>query len=115
MIFDSSASVIASHQTEFTQYFTHPGWQEQDPHEIIDKINENIREAVKSLEAGPGGYKASDIKVIGVTNQRETTVVWDKDTGKALTRCIAWPDNRNGHTIAKLAGKSEKGIDAVKK
>lgn len=114
MIFDSSARVVASHQTEFTQFFTHPGWQEQDPHEIIDKINTNIVESVKQLEAG-GEYKASDIKVIGVTNQRETTVVWDKNTGKALTRCIAWPDNRNGHTISKLAAKSEEGINALKK
>lgn len=50
----------------------------------------------------------------GITNQRETTIVWDKKTGKALTRAIAWPDTRTTHTIRQLSAKSEKGTDAVK-
>lgn len=87
--------------------------QEQNPHEIVDKVNICIGEVVKEIEK-KGEYKRSDIKVIGVTNQRETTVVWDKNTGKALTRCIAWPDTRTASTVKQLAAKSEKGVDAVK-
>lgn len=86
---------------------------DQDPHEIVDKVNICIEETIKEIES-KGDYTRKDIKVIGVTNQRETTVVWDKNTGKALTRCIAWPDTRTASTVKQLASKSEKGIDAVK-
>lgn len=113
IVFDSVATLIADHQLEFTQHFPRPGWQEQDPHEIVDKVNECISETIKKLEQ-EGKYSGKDIKVIGVTNQRETTVVWDKKTGKALTRAIAWPDARNTATIRKFAARSEKGVDAVK-
>lgn len=113
IVFDSVATLIADHQLEFTQFFPHPGWQEQDAHEIVDKVNECIAKTIEKLEKG-GKYTGKDIKVIGVTNQRETTVVWDKNSGKALTRAIAWPDSRTASTIRKLAKKSDKGVDAVK-
>ncbi|CAO1625766.1 unnamed protein product [Sympodiomycopsis kandeliae] len=113
MVFDAFANVIGSHQLEFTQFYDKPGWQDQDPHEIVDKVNICIEETVKAIEA-KGEYTRSDIKVTGVTNQRETTVVWDKNTGKALTRCIAWPDTRTAGTVREFAAKSEKGVDAVK-
>lgn len=108
IIFDSTARVLASHQLEFTQYFTHPGWQEQDPHEIVEKCNECIAEAVQQLKG------EHEVKVIGITNQRETTVVWDSRTGKALTRAIAWPDTRTASTVHQLAAESDKGVNAVK-
>lgn len=88
-------------------------WQDQDAHQIIERIHTCIEETIKTIEQ-KGEYTRKDIKVIGVTNQRETTVVWDKNTGKALTRAIAWPDTRTAHTVKALAAKSEKGIDAVK-
>lgn len=113
MLFDEEANVIAFHQLEFTQFYDHPGWQDQDPHEIVDKVNICIEETIKEIEK-KGTYSRKDVKVIGVTNQRETTVVWDKNTGKALTRCIAWPDTRTAHTVKQLAKKHPKGIDAVK-
>ncbi|PWN45361.1 putative glycerol kinase [Ceraceosorus guamensis] len=112
MIFNEFAEVQASHGLEFTQYFDHPGWQDQDAHEIVDKVLECVDQAIKKLEQKGG--KASDIKVVGITNQRETTVVWSKTTGKALTRAIAWPDTRTTHTVRQLAEKSDKGTDAVK-
>lgn len=113
MVFDEFAKVHASHQMEFNQYYPHPGWHEQDAHEIIDCVYECIDKALAKLEEG-GKFKTSDVKVIGVTNQRETTVVWDKNTGKALTRAIAWPDARTTSTIRKLESQHPKGIDAVK-
>lgn len=113
MVFDEFAKVIASHQMEFNQYYPHPGWHEQDAHEIIDCVHECIDKTIAKLEK-EGKYSASDVKVIGVTNQRETTVVWDKDSGKALTRAIAWPDARTTHTIRELSAKSDKGVDALK-
>lgn len=113
MVFDEYAKVLALHQMEFTQYYPHPGWQEQDAHEIIDRVNECIEKALQALEKDTD-YKKSDVKVIGVTNQRETTVVWDRNTGKALTRAIAWPDARTTHTIRELAKKSDDGVDALK-
>lgn len=86
-----------------------------------------IDKAVASLEKSGKG-KASDIAAIGesaplasarltvagITNQRETTVVWSRKTGKALTDAIAWPDTRTTHTVRQLAGKSDKGADALK-
>lgn len=114
MIFNQFAEVEASYGKEFTQYFDHPGWQDQDAHEIIDCVWECIEKAVAELEK-KGHYTRKDIKVIGVTNQRETTVVWDKNTGKALTRAIAWPDARTTATVNKLAKNHPKGVEAVKK
>ncbi|KAJ9475047.1 Glycerol kinase [Pseudozyma hubeiensis] len=113
MVFDEFAKVHASHQMEFNQYYPHPGWHEQDAHEIIDCVYECIDKALEKLEKA-GEFSKSDVKVIGVTNQRETTVVWDKNTGKALTRAIAWPDARTTSTIRQLESKHPKGVDAVK-
>ncbi|CAD6889524.1 unnamed protein product [Tilletia controversa] len=115
MVFDSKASIVASHQKEFTQHYPQPGWHEQDPQEIIAVTNECINEACKKLESSSNGkYKPSDIKAVGITNQRETTVVWDKHSGKPLAHAIAWPDTRTAHTVHKLSAKSPKGKDAVK-
>ena len=114
MIFNQFAEVEASYGKEFTQFFDHPGWQDQDPHEIIECMYVCIDKAVEELEK-KGDYTRKDIKVIGVTNQRETTVVWDKDTGKALTRAIAWPDARTTATVNKLAKSHPLGVNAVKK
>lgn len=114
IVFNQFAQIQASKGKEFTQYFDNPGWQDQDPHEIMDCIYECIDKAIEELEA-KGKYTRKDIKVMGITNQRETTVVWDKATGKALTRAIAWPDARTTGVVKDLANKSSRGLDAVKK
>jgi hypothetical protein len=87
---------------------------EEDPDEIYDVCIECINGAVEKLEKD-GKYKKSDIKGIGITNQRESTVVWDKKTGKKLHNVIVWPDTRNTGTVKKLAGKHEEGVNALKK
>ena len=109
MVFDQYAQVLASHQLEFTQYFTHPGWQEQDADEIVAACHTCIEQAMSRLPK-----EKYAVKVVGITNQRETTVVWDRKTGKPLTRAIAWPDTRTTGTVRELAKKSSKGTDAVK-
>lgn len=88
---------------------------EEDPEEIVASCMECIDKAVAQLEQG-GKYKRSDIAGIGITNQRESTVVWDRKTGKPLHNIIVWPDTRNTMTVKELAKKGGKlGLDALKK
>lgn len=87
---------------------------EEDPEEIYESCVECIAEAVKKLEKD-GKFKKSDIKGIGITNQRESTVVWSKETGEKLHNVIVWPDTRNTSTVKKLAKKAgDKGVDALR-
>lgn len=121
MIFRAeSAEVICSHQKSVTNIFPREGWYEQDPMEIIDVVKECIEMAVKKLIELGG--EPSDIKAIGITNQRETTVVWDRESGKRnvhiwkhqvqslipgqpLHNCIIWSDIRNTSTVDQLLDK----------
>lgn len=126
MIFDKYANIIAQHQQEFNQYYPEPGWHEQDANEIISSCNECVEQACKNLEAA--GYGKDSIKVIGITNQRETAVAWSRKTGQPLCRAIVWDDSRTKNTVAhyeaKLANaglpfqdghkKGEEGIAALK-
>lgn len=105
--------VIASHQKEFKQEYPQKGWMEEDPEEIFTSCVECVDKAVEALEK-EGKYSKKDIKGIGITNQRESTVVWDKKTGKKLHNIIVWPDTRTTGTVKELAKKSEKGVDALK-
>lgn len=114
IIFDQFGQIQAKHGMEFTQYYEQPGWQEQDAHEMYDRIIQCIGTAIVKLEQ-LGRFTREQIKVIGVTNQRETTVVWDKETGRALTRAIAWPDARTTGVVKQLAKSHPKGVNAVKK
>ncbi|XP_064642243.1 glycerol kinase-like [Lineus longissimus] len=105
LIFDSkTAELLTYHQCEFPQIYPKEGWVEQDPIEILKAVYECIEKAVENLKAlniDPG-----DIKTIGVTNQRETTVVWDKITGKPLHNAIVWLDLRTSSTVKKLLAKT---------
>lgn len=105
--------VLASHQKEFKQIYPRQGWHEQDPEEIFESCLECINTAVERLEKETE-YKKEDVKGFGITNQRETTVVWDKKTGQKLYNAVAWPDTRNTSTVKALAKKTEKGLDALK-
>jgi glycerol kinase len=105
--------VVASHQKEFKDIYPRQGWMEEDPEEIVASCMECVDKAIEQLEAG-GKYSRSDIAGIGITNQRESTVVWDKKTGKPLHNIIVWPDTRNTGTVKALAKKSPLGLDAVK-
>lgn len=78
--------VIALHQIEIKQKYPREGWVEQDPKEILQAVIECIQETIKKMK--DMGLSVSDIKAIGITNQRETTVVWDKSTGEPLYNAI---------------------------
>lgn len=102
--FDKSGSSVAVSQKEFTQYFPKPGWVEHDPMEIWSSEYSVLTEVLTSL--GLGG---SDVAAIGITNQRETTIVWDAATGKPVYNAIVWQDRRtSGYCDSlKAAGLSE--------
>ncbi|MEO9023017.1 MAG: glycerol kinase GlpK [Ginsengibacter sp.] len=89
MIFDKSGAIISMAQKEFTQLFPSPGWVEHDPYEIWSTQLGVAAEAVSRA-----GLNSSDIAAIGITNQRETTVVWDRETGKPVYNAIVWQDRR---------------------
>ena len=89
ILFDKESNVAGVAQKEFTQHFPKPGWVEHDPEEIWESQLSVIKEVMKS-----GGADASDIAAIGITNQRETTVVWNRETGKAIYNAIVWQDRR---------------------
>lgn len=88
-IFDvTKRKVITSHQIEIKQKYPQEGWVEQDPKEILSAVLNCIEKVVENLE--DIGIAASEIKAIGITNQRETTVVWDKNTGEPLHNAIGY-------------------------
>lgn len=89
IIFNHSGQIVAIAQKEFTQIYPQPGWVEHDPNEIW-----YTQLAVATEVIAKAGLKASDIHAIGITNQRETTVVWDKHTGKPIYNAIVWQDRR---------------------
>lgn len=92
IIFDETFSIVASHQRAHSQITPHPGWLEHDPVEIFENVCRCIVEAVTSLrQKDPSFVSLSDI---GITNQRETTVAWDRDTMAPLCNCIVWSDVR---------------------
>ena len=84
-------------QQEFTQHFPQPGWVEHDPEEILSTQMATAREAVASA-----GLTMADMAAIGITNQRETTVVWDRATGKAIHNAIVWQDRRTAETCDRI-------------
>ncbi|GJJ11431.1 hypothetical protein Clacol_005664 [Clathrus columnatus] len=110
MVFDEHANIISQHQLEFTQYYENPGWHSHDAAEIQQVADKCIDETVKQLEAD--GWDRSSIKAIGITNQRETAVVWSRKTGKPLCRAIVWTDNRTKGIVAHYQKKlDEEGIE----
>lgn len=97
MVFDKSGKVCASAYREHTQIYPRPGWVEHDPVEIWEKTCEVIREVFEKSAVTP-----EEIAAIGITNQRETTVLWDKTNGKPLHNAIVWQDTRTKDTCQQL-------------
>ncbi|KAI8817401.1 uncharacterized protein EV422DRAFT_560642 [Fimicolochytrium jonesii] len=104
MIFDDQGAIVAMHQEEFAQIYPKAGWCEHDPEVIMASVTQCVTEAAKKFKAL--GHELSEIKAIGITNQRETTVVWDKTTGKPLHHAIVWLDGRTNGTVKQLVEKS---------
>src|SRR6195952_3920481 len=87
IVFRADMSIAAQAQQEFAQHFPASGWVEHEPDDIWNSTLATCREALSKANLGP-----KDIAAIGITNQRETTVVWDRATGQAVHRAIVWQD-----------------------
>ena len=97
ILFDKAGNICASVQKEFRQIYPQPGWVEHDANEIWDTTLEVSRAAMAKL-----GVAAADIAAIGITNQRETTVIWDKETGEPIANAIVWQCRRTSDIIDDL-------------
>src|SRR6185369_11097910 len=89
IIFDQKGSIVSVAQKEFTQFFPQPGWVEHDAKEIW-----STQFGVAAEALSKAGLSAENIAAIGITNQRETTVVWDRNTGMPVYNAIVWQDRR---------------------
>ena len=98
IIFDHGGNVIALDQQEHKQVYPKPGWVEHDPLEIWERTQDVIRGTLSK-----GNISPAEIAAVGITNQRETTVIWDKQTGKPVFNAIVWQDTRTDAIIGKLA------------
>jgi glycerol kinase len=97
IIFDNKARIIEESQVEFSQIYLKPGWVEHDPNEILKTQIDTIHDVIKKAK-----IKLSDIDSIGITNQRETVVIWDKNTGKPVYNAIVWQCRRTTEVCEKL-------------
>lgn len=97
IVFDSSARICAIAQQEFPQYFPQPGWVEHDAEEIWQSQLSVARQAMRQA-----GLRPEQIAAIGLTNQRETTILWDRNSGKPLARAIVWQDRRTAEHCRRL-------------
>jgi glycerol kinase len=97
MVFDRKGTEIARHQLEHEQILPQPGWVEHDPLEIAARTDEVIARAMRNVNIG-----AADLAAIGVTNQRETTIVWNPKTGRPWYNAIVWQDTRTDRLINAL-------------
>jgi glycerol kinase len=98
IVFDSAGKIVSSAQEEHEQIYPQPGWVEHDPAEIWRRTQAVI---ARVMEAG--GFAPGDLAAIGITNQRETTVVWNKKTGKPVYNAIVWQDTRVAPAVAEFA------------
>ncbi len=97
IVFDAGGRIVAQAQREFRQIYPQPGWVEHDPNEIWDTQLATARDALVSA-----GLKAGDVAAIGITNQRETTMLWNRRTGEPVHNAIVWMDRRGETLCAQL-------------
>lgn len=100
LVFDRRGAIAGRAYSEFSQHYPKPGWVEHDPEEIWTVTLKVLRQACRKA-----GIRGQDIAAIGITNQRETTVVWDRRTGKPVHRAIVWQDRRTADTCATLRAR----------
>jgi glycerol kinase len=105
IVFDSDGNIVSVAQQEFTQHYPKPGWVEHDPNEIWATTIGVIADALARKD-----IKRNEIAAIGITNQRETTVVWDADTGKPIYNAIVWQDRRTSKICDDI---KEKGLEST--
>ena len=97
IVFDDSGKIVTVAQEEFTQFFPADGWVEHDPEEIWSSTLATTRDAIAKAN-----INIADVAAIGITNQRETTIVWDRTTGEPIHRAIVWQDRRTANYCEKL-------------
>ena len=107
VLFDKSGSIVSMVQKEFRQIFPKPGWVEHDPMEIWSTQMGVAMEAIQKIDA-----HADEIAAIGITNQRETTVIWDADTGRPIYNAIVWQCRRTADMIEQM--KKDGMADMIK-
>jgi glycerol kinase len=105
IVFDAALSPVAAAQQELRQIYPQPGWVEHDPEEIWTAVVATVREAMAKA-----GVEASGVAAIGITNQRETTLLWDRASGKPIHNAIVWQDRR---TAEFCAAQREAGHEAA--
>ncbi len=105
ILFDKSGNIVATAQKEFTQIYPHPGWVEHNPMEIWGSQSGVMREVLETNYISP-----DEIAAIGITNQRETTIVWDKNTGKPIYNAIVWQCRRTSEICDELEAKGYKDM-----
>ena len=97
VVFDGQGHMVASHNIEFAQIYPHPGWVEHRPQDILDSQITSLKLAVDKA-----GIDPSDIAAVGITNQRETTLLWDRRTGEPLCNAIVWQCRRTAPLVERL-------------
>ncbi|MGN0972693.1 MAG: glycerol kinase GlpK [Aristaeellaceae bacterium] len=97
VVFDTRGRVLAAQSVEFPQHFPHPGWVEHDPMDILNSQVQALRQAVAI-----SGVNVADIAAVGLTNQRETTLMWDRETGECVYNAIVWQCRRTADYIERL-------------
>jgi len=109
IVFDHSGAVVAKSQAEFAQIFPKPGWVEHDPKEIWAS-----QSGVMHAVLAKSGIATRDIAAIGITNQRETTLVWDRKTGTPIANAIVWQDRRTADICDRLRAAGHGPMIAAK-
>jgi glycerol kinase len=107
IVFDRDGRVVAVDQREHEQITPRAGWVEHDPNEIWRRTREVLGGALAK-----SGLEAGDLATVGITNQRETTIVWDRETGEPIHNAIVWQDTRTSDLVRELAG--ERGVDRLR-
>ena len=97
ILFDENGRLVETAQREFRQIFPQPGWVEHDAKEIYETQRDTAREVLRKTEVA-----LKDVMGIGITNQRETTIIWDRQTGEPIHNAIVWQDRRTAPQCAEL-------------
>jgi len=109
IVFAADLSIVAQDQREFPQHYPRSGWVEHDPEDLWSTTVETVRGAMAKA-----GVTAAEVAAIGITNQRETTVVWDRATGRAIHNAIVWQDRRTAEACAQLRAEGHEAAVAAK-
>src|SRR6184192_3656377 len=98
MVFDQAGRIVVVAQKEHQQIYPKPGWVEHDPAEILKNTDQVAAEALRA-----GGISLDEIAAVGITNQRETAVIWEKKSGKAIANAIVWQDTRVAEDVSRFS------------